>query len=134
MKFQKGHDIGLATRFKKGEMPICGVRLEKGLVPWNKDLRGVFHHTQETKERISRAMIGRSPWNVGKHTGAPINDNRSYNNKRRYCCGCEKFYKEEEYMTFKNPLYCDKCNTKLRCKGRNYNRQIRNARYAYYYD
>lgn len=86
---------------------------QKGNIPWNKD----GHLTLETRMKISFV------------------NNKFANGKRRYCCGCEKFYKPEEYNAFRNPMYCDNCNSgkKLRIKGRNYYRSIRNARYAYYH-
>jgi hypothetical protein len=106
-KFQKGNTIGLATRFKKGETPFSG------FIPWNKGKTGLFVHTEEAKEKIKIAMIGRKPWNLG--LSIPINNGYNhYANDRKYCTVCEVYYNKEQYNTFKNPFHCEDCGRRLR--------------------
>ena len=41
----------------------------KGNIPWNKGLKGVQHHTPESKAKLSKAFSGKNhPWYGCKHT------------------------------------------------------------------
>lgn len=66
---KKGKHYSRATEFKKGQTaPNKGKRITaldgntngfgKGHTPWNKGLKGVHHHTEETKRKISETTKG----------------------------------------------------------------------------
>lgn len=41
---------------------------KKGMTPWNKNKKNIFHHSEETKETIKQKMIDRDAfWARGKH-------------------------------------------------------------------
>lgn len=40
---------------------------KKGLIPWNKGLKGCYKLSEETRRKISLANKGRIPWLKGKH-------------------------------------------------------------------
>uniref|UniRef100_A0A6H1ZJ05 Homing endonuclease n=2 Tax=viral metagenome TaxID=1070528 RepID=A0A6H1ZJ05_9ZZZZ len=42
-----------------------GNQLGKGKIPKNKGKKGIFHHTEETKQKIAEAKIGNVPWHAG---------------------------------------------------------------------
>ena len=42
-------------------------QFKKGLIPWNKGLKGVYKLSEETRRKISEGLKGRIPWNKGKH-------------------------------------------------------------------
>lgn len=71
-QFKKGHSQINKGRgcFQKGNQ--SGNRLgkitsqqgfQKGLIPWNKDKKGLFKHTKEWKENASERMTGPKHWN-----------------------------------------------------------------------
>jgi hypothetical protein len=46
-------------------------QFKKGLIPWNKGLKGVYKLSEETRGKISEGLNGRIPWNKGKQE--PVN-------------------------------------------------------------
>ena len=45
----------------KGNVPT-----NKGKQAWNHGIHGVYHHSEESKKKMSKMRKGKAPWNAGK--------------------------------------------------------------------